>query len=96
MSTLWSGRFETPPDAETFEFGASFRFDRRLFDDDVTGSVAWARSLATAGVLPPEDARQIEAALADIRERGRTDPAFIDSWGQPAHFLVVRKRFEES
>ena len=90
MSTLWSGRFETPPDAETFEFGASFRFDRRLFDDDVTGSVAWARALATAGVLPPEDARQIEAALADIRERGRTDPAFIDGPDEDVHSFVER------
>ena len=43
MSTLWSGRFDSAPDAAAFEFGASFRFDRRLFEDDVTGSLAWAR-----------------------------------------------------
>ena len=36
------------PDAAAFEFGASFRFDRRLFEDDVTGSMAWARALAKA------------------------------------------------
>ena len=37
MAHLWSGRFEGDPDAALFEFGASFRFDRRLFEDDVTG-----------------------------------------------------------
>lgn len=26
----------------------------------------------------------------------QTDPAFINTWGQPAHFLVVRKRFKGS
>ena len=56
MSTLWSGRFDTAPDAAVFEFGASFPFDRRLFEDDVTGSLAWADALAHAGVLSPEDA----------------------------------------
>src|SRR5438552_441512 len=90
MTTLWSGRFETAPDAETFAFGASFRFDRRLFEDDVTGSLAWARALATAGVLSLEEARQIEAALADIRERGRTDPAFIDGPDEDVHSFVER------
>jgi argininosuccinate lyase len=60
MSNLWSGRFDTAPDAAAFEFGASFRFDRRLFEDDVTGSIAWARAIAKAGVLPPDEAAQIE------------------------------------
>ena len=67
MTTLWSGRFDTAPDAAAFEFGASFRFDRRLFEDDVTGSLAWARALAAAGVLTPEEAR------AD-RSGARRDP----------------------
>ena len=60
MTNLWSGRFDTAPDAAAFEFGASFRFDRRLFADDVTGSLAWARALAKAGVLSRDDARKIE------------------------------------
>ena len=64
----------TAPDAAAFAFGSSFRFDRRLFEDDATGSIAWARALARAGVLPPDEAGQIEAALTDILERGRTDP----------------------
>ena len=34
MTTLWSGRFETAPDKAAFEWGSSFSFDRRLFEDE--------------------------------------------------------------
>jgi argininosuccinate lyase len=76
VSHLWSGRFEGDPDAALFEFGASFRFDRRLFPDDVQGSLAWAEALARAGVLSAADASAIAAGLHDILKRG-ADPAFF-------------------
>lgn len=79
MAHLWSGRFEGDPDAALFEFGASFRFDRRLFEDDVTGSLAWAAALADAGVLTPDDAQKIRTGLEEIRTRGTSDPAFFTS-----------------
>src|SRR5881392_1440582 len=90
MSTLWSGRFDTAPDAAAFEFGASFAFDRRLFEDDVTGSIAWAHALARAGVLAPGEARQIEDALVDIRARGRADAAFVHGDDEDVHSFVER------
>jgi argininosuccinate lyase len=94
MTNLWSGRFDIAPDAAAFEFGASFRFDRRLFDDDVTGSIAWGRGLAKAGVLSPDEARQIEDALAAILERGRSDPAFVDGPDEDVHSFVERQLVE--
>jgi argininosuccinate lyase len=78
MSHLWSGRFEGDPDAALFEFGSSFRFDRRLFEDDVRGSLAWAEALARAGVLNGPDAAAIAEGLQDILARG-ADPAFFTS-----------------
>ena len=56
MTNLWSGRFDIAPDAAAFDFGASFRFDRRLFEDDVVGSLAWGRALRKAGVLTAAEA----------------------------------------
>ncbi|HJZ75178.1 MAG TPA: argininosuccinate lyase [Vicinamibacterales bacterium] len=90
MTNLWSGRFETAPDAAAFEFGASFRVDRRLFDDDVTGSIAWARALASAGVLTGDEARQIEQTLAAILQEGRATPAFVDGPDEDVHSFVER------
>jgi len=90
MTHLWSGRFDTAPDAAAFEFGASFRFDRRLFEDDVTGSRAWARALAAAGVLDASDAGKIDEALAEILDRGRRDAGFVDGPDEDVHSFVER------
>lgn len=79
MAHLWSGRFDEAPDASLLQFGASFRFDRRLFEDDVRGSMAWAEALAAAGVIGAEDARAILGGLAEILARGRADASFFDT-----------------
>ena len=42
-----------------FDFGISFGFDRALFEDDVSGSLAWAQALGAAGVLTADDTRAI-------------------------------------
>ena len=87
---LWSGRFDTPPDALAFEWGSSFSFDRRLFEDDVTGSLAWARALARAHVIDQSDAARIEEALTDMAGRGRADPAFVSGPDEDVHSFVER------
>jgi argininosuccinate lyase len=90
MTTLWSGRFDGAPDAAAFSFGASFRFDRRLFEDDVTGSLAWASALAKAGVLADDEARRIEEALKAILEQGQSDPSFVNGPDEDVHSFVER------
>ena len=70
MAHLWSGRFDEEPDPSVFEFGVSLAFDRRLFEDDVTGSLAWAEALCRAGVLSAADAAAIADGLAAILDDG--------------------------
>ena len=72
---------DSAPDAATFELGSSFGFDRRLFEDDVTGSLAWAEALGAAGVLSKEDAAAIASGLDAILAEGRRDPAFVSGVG---------------
>ena len=90
-SHLWSGRFESAPDEEVFRFQASFGFDRRLFEDDVEGSLAWAEALAAAGVLSAADAASIREALVEIRRRGRDDPGFVAGPDEDVHAFVERQ-----
>ena len=89
--TLWSGRFDTAPDPAAFEFGVSFGFDRRLFEDDVRGSLAWADALAAAGVLSAADAAAIRGGLEEILEEGRRQPAFVSGPDEDVHSFVERQ-----
>src|SRR4029079_10931355 len=94
MSTLWSGRFDSEPNAAVFDFGASFRFDRRLFEDDVIGSLAWAEALKNAGALSASDAAAIGAALRDILAKGQADPAVLAGSDEDVHSFVERQLVE--
>jgi len=94
--TLWSGRFAGPPDAGLFEFGKSLAVDRRLIDDDITGSVAWAEALGRAGVLEAADARAIVGGLEAIRSDVATDPSLVDrAPDEDVHSLVERLLIEK-
>ena len=94
MAHLWSGRFAGDPDAELFAFGSSFRFDRRLFEDDVRGSRrvgggARARRRAVGGRRRGDRRRpaQILAARAG-RSRLRQRTAHGD---EDVHAFVERE-----
>jgi argininosuccinate lyase len=93
-STLWSGRFDGEPNAAVFDFGSSFRFDRRLFEDDVIGSIAWARALAAAGVLSGAESSATIAALEDILAKGQSDPAWVAGPDEDVHSFVERQLVE--
>jgi len=92
--TLWSGRFDTSPDPAAFDFGISFGFDRALFEDDVTGSLAWAEALGAAGVLSKEDTQAIVGGLQAILEDGRREPSFVSGPDEDVHSFVERKLVE--
>ena len=89
--TLWSGRFDSAPDPAAFDFGISFGFDRALFEDDVTGSIAWADALAGAGVLSKEDRAAIVSALEAILEEGRRTPSWVAGPDEDVHSFVERQ-----
>jgi argininosuccinate lyase len=94
MPHLWSGRFDEEPDASVFQYGVSLHFDRRLFEDDVTGSLAWAEALARAGVLSADDAAAIARGLGEILETGLRDPGFVEGTDEDIHAFVERQLVE--
>ncbi len=67
----WSGRFSEPVDDLVKRFTASVRFDQRLAEFDIQGSIAHARMLRTANIIGGEDLAAIEKGLAAIGEEIR-------------------------
>lgn len=43
MSKLWGGRFTGQTNLLVHRYNASISFDARLYDEDITGSIAWPR-----------------------------------------------------
>jgi len=62
----WGGRFEKSPSAFLEEYGASLMVDRRMWAQDIKGSVAHARMLAKQGIIAQADADEIESGLAEV------------------------------
>lgn len=65
---LWGGRFTEPTDAFVQRFTSSVGFDRRLFQQDIDGSVAHAKMLVKAGILTTDEVSQILDGLESIRQ----------------------------
>ncbi len=65
----WNGRFTEPTDAFVEAFTASVGFDRRMYQQDINGSIAHAKMLAHVGVLTNEERDTITAGLEQIRKK---------------------------
>ena len=65
---LWGGRFSEATDPTVERFSASIAFDRALARYDLRGSIAHARMLGAAGIIPAED---VDAIVSGLEEIGR-------------------------
>ena len=63
---LWHGRFSSGPAEELLAFTESLSFDKRLWKDDIAGSLAHVKGLGHAGILPLSEVAQIETALKQV------------------------------
>jgi argininosuccinate lyase len=63
---MWGGRFSSGPDAIMEEINASIGFDKRLYRQDITGSIAHATMLAETGILTQADRDAIIDGLNEV------------------------------
>jgi len=86
--TAWSGRFETLPSEEVERFGASLPVDKRLWREDIDGSIAHARMLGHCGVITPEEADRLIAGLTDIRAQVEAGTFAPQEHTEDIHMLI--------
>ncbi|MDR1069615.1 MAG: argininosuccinate lyase [Gracilibacteraceae bacterium] len=87
---LWGGRFEKDTDALAEDFHSSISFDRRLYEQDIAGSIAHAAMLGRAGVLTPEEAERIIAGLRSVREDIAQGKAELEKGAEDIHMNVEK------
>lgn len=63
---LWEGRFDKPTAANADSFNDSLPFDKKLWREDITASIAHAQMLEKCAIIPAADAKKIVAGLEGI------------------------------
>jgi len=70
---MWGGRFASGPSEIMEEINASIGYDKRLYNQDITGSIAHAEMLVDAGILTKADGKKIINGLKQVKEEIEND-----------------------
>lgn len=70
---MWGGRFASGPSEIMEEINASIGYDKRLYNQDITGSIAHAEMLVDAGILSKSDCKKIINGLKQIQKEIEAD-----------------------
>jgi len=85
---LWGGRFSERTDERADAFHSSISFDRRLYKQDITGSMAHAEMLGRQGIIPESDAETIIKELKKILTDIESGALEIDADAEDIHSFV--------
>ena len=68
MKKMWEGRFHKETNKLLEKFNASITFDKRMYEEDIKGSIAHSRMLAKQGIIAENEQKEIENGLLQIKE----------------------------
>jgi argininosuccinate lyase len=91
---LWGGRFSAQADDILRVLNDSIHFDRRLYRQDIAGSIAYAGALVEADILSPEEAKTIIKGLEAVRTEFETDTFELHAGDEDIHTAVERRLVE--
>ncbi|ELT6288823.1 argininosuccinate lyase [Vibrio cholerae] len=93
---LWGGRFTQAADSRFKSFNDSLRFDYRLAEQDIVGSIAWSKALVSVNVLSVQEQQQLEQALNQLLQSVQQDPEqILASDAEDIHSWVEQKLIEQ-
>lgn len=85
---LWGGRFTKETDKLVNDFNASIGFDKRLYKQDIEGSIAHATMLGDCNIIPKEDSELIASELKNILADIEAGKLVIDDEYEDIHTFV--------
>ena len=88
MSKLWAGRADGTINEAAEAFNASITFDKRLYAEDITGSIAHAAMLGKQGIISAEEAEILITALGGILSDIESGALEIDLTAEDIHTFV--------
>ena len=85
---LWGGRFEKETSRMMDDFHSSISFDKRLFAQDIRGSMAHAKMLRRQGIISAQDEQAIQQGLAGILKDMQEGKISFPPESEDIHMLV--------
>lgn len=68
MKKLWEGRFNKETNKLLEKFNASITFDKRMYEEDIAGSIAHSKMLAKQSIITTQEQEEIEKGLLQIKK----------------------------
>lgn len=90
MAKLWGGRFQKETDKKVDDFNSSIRFDKRMYKQDIKGSIAHAKMLGKQNIISVEDADKIVAGLGEILSEIEKGEVVFDIDAEDIHMNIEK------
>ena len=94
MAQLWGGRFTKETKDEVFRFNESLSFDKRLFEQDIEGSIAHVVMMEKQDILTLEEKDSIVKGLTQIKEEVLNGTLSFDGGYEDVHSFAEAKLIE--
>ena len=94
MADLWGGRFTKDTDQMVYEFNASINFDKKLYKQDIQGSMAHVKMLAKQNIISENDKEAILEGLSGILADVESGKLVIDMKYEDIHSFVEANLIE--
>ncbi len=91
INPLWGGRFKSGTDDLAQSFSASIDIDKRLFEVDILGSIAYAEILNMANLINSSELKKIKKGLNKILDEIKRDKFDWDSSLEDVHMNIEAK-----
>ncbi len=88
MDKMWAGRFEKALDKQADDFNSSIHFDKKMYAQDIRGSMEHALMLSTCGIIAKEEYEKIVEGLTSILEDLNSGMLAFDENAEDIHMFV--------
>lgn len=94
MKKLWEGRFKKETNKLLEKFNASITFDKKMYNEDITGSIVHSRMLSKQHIISEDEQKIIESGLLQIKKEIEENDFIFSIEDEDIH-MAVEKRLTE-
>ncbi len=94
MGKMWAGRTDGKTEKIADDFNSSIHFDKRMYQEDIRGSIAHAVMLKNQGIIEESEALSIIAGLEGILNDLNSGALLFDMDCEDIHMFVEEKLTE--